>query len=167
MAKATDPTTSEMIGKKAPAFTLPDQDGTKHKLADYKGKNVVLFFYPKDDTPGCTKESCGFTSHLKEFEKLNTVVMSISILDSASKKKFATKHGLEHVLLSDEDQSVVEKYGVWKEKSMYGKKFMGVNRETFVIDADGKIIAHWEKAKGSEDHPAEVLEWLKEGVVNS
>lgn len=161
MAKAAEPQ-SEMIGKKAPAFTLPDQDGKKHKLSDYKGKNVVLFFYPKDDTPGCTKESCGFTASLKQFEKLNAVVMSISILDSASKKKFAEKHGLQHVLLSDEDHQVIAKYGVWKEKSMYGKKYMGVNRETFVIGPDGKIIAHWEKAKGNEEHPKEVLAWLKD-----
>ncbi len=162
MPKAPDPTTSEMIGKKAPAFTLPDQEGKKHKLADYKGKNVVLFFYPKDDTPGCTKESCAFTNLKPKFEKLNTVVMSISILDSASKAKFAEKHGLSHLLLADEDRSIVEKYGVWKEKNMYGKKYMGVSRETFVIDESGKIIAHWEKAKGNEEHPQEVLDWLKE-----
>jgi len=162
MPKATDPTTSEMIGKKAPAFTLPDQDGNKHKLSDYKGKNVVIFFYPKDDTPGCTKESCGFSASLKQFEKLNTVVMSISILDSASKKKFADKHKLQHILLADEDHKTGEKYGVWKEKSLYGKKYLGINRETFVIDESGKIVAHWEKAKGNEDHPKEVLEWLKE-----
>ena len=164
MAKATDPTISEMIGKKAPAFTLPDQDGEKHQLADYKGKNVVLFFYPKDDTPGCTKESCGFTAHLKDFEKNDAVVMSVSIQDSAAKKKFAEKHQLQHVLLADEDSKVAEKYGVWQEKSMYGKKFMGINRETFVIDPDGKIAAHWPKAKGNEDHPAEVLAWLKENA---
>lgn len=88
--------------------------------------------------------------------------MSVSIMDSASKAKFAKKHGLSHVLLSDEDNVVAEKYGVWKEKSMYGKKFMGVNRETFVIGPDGIIAMHWPKAKGSEEHPAEVLGWLKE-----
>ena len=163
MPKAADPTTSDLVGKKAPAFTLPDQEGTKHKLSDYKGKNVVLFFYPKDDTPGCTKESCGFTAHLKDFESENAVVMSISIMDSASKAKFANKHGLQHILLADEDNKIAEKYGVWKEKSMYGKTYMGVSRETFVIDADGKIAAHWEKAKGNADHPAEVLAWLKSG----
>ncbi len=161
MPKAPEPTSSEMIGKKAPTFTLPDQEGKKHKLSDYKGKNVVLFFYPKDDTPGCTAESCGFTANLKQFEKLNTVVMSISILDSKSKAKFAAKHGLQHILLSDEDKTVLEKYGVWVEKSMYGKKYMGVSRETFVINPDGKIVAHWPKAKGSADHPTEVLDWLK------
>ncbi len=162
MAKnASEETPSQMIGKKAPAFSLPDQDGKTHTLADYKGKNIVLFFYPKDDTPGCTKESCGFTASLKEFEALNTVVMSISIMDSASKAKFAKKHGLAHILLADVDNAVCEKYGVWAEKSMYGKTYLGVSRETFVIDPNGKIAAHWPKAKGSEEHPAEVLAWLK------
>ena len=161
MAKKASETPSEMIGKKAPAFSLPDQDGKTHKLADYKGKNVVLFFYPKDDTPGCTKESCAFTNLKPEFEALNTVVMSISILDAASKSKFAKKHNLAHVLLADEDNKVCEAYGVWKEKSMYGKTYMGVSRETFVIGPDQKIIAHWPDAKGNEEHPAEVLAWLK------
>jgi len=121
----------------------------------------VYFVTLQLGTPGCTKESCGFTASLKQFEKLNAVVMSVSILDSASKKKFATKHGLQHILLSDEDTSVGMKYGVWVEKSMYGKKYMGISRETFVIDPEGKIAAHWPKAAGSESHPAEVLEWLK------
>lgn len=161
MAKKTEETPSKFIGKPAPAFILPDQDGKLHKLSDYKGRNVVLFFYPKDSTPGCTKESCGFTAHLKDFEKLNAVVMSISILDSKSKAKFARKHGLEHVLLADEDHAVCEKYGVWGEKKFMGKTFMGISRETFVISPDGKIAMHWPKAKGSEDHPAEVLEWLE------
>ena len=160
MANASEPQ-SDMIGKKAPAFSLPDQDGKTHKLSDYKGRNVVIFFYPKDDTPGCTKESCGFTSHLAEFDKLNTVVMSISILDSASKAKFAKKHKLAHILLADEDHAVCEKFGVWGEKSFMGKKYMGVGRETFVIGPDGKIVMHWPKASGSAEHPAEVLEWLR------
>lgn len=125
-------------------------------------RQVICFVTLQLGTPGCTKESCGFTAHLKDFEKLNAVVMSISILDPKSKKKFADKHGLQHILLSDEDSAVAEKYGVWQEKSMYGKKFMGISRETFVIDPQGKIAAHWPKAKGSEDHPAEVLEWLRE-----
>jgi len=161
MAKASE-APSEMIGKPAPAFSLPDQEGKTHNLADYKGRHVVLFFYPKDDTPGCTKESCGFSNLLPEFEKQNVVVLSVSILDADSKAKFAAKHGLQHVLLSDEDHAVAEKYGVWQEKSMYGKTFMGINRETFVIGPDQTIVAHWPKAKGSEDHPAEVLEWLQE-----
>ena len=161
MAPASE-TPSDKIGTKAPAFALPDQDGKTHKLADYKGKNVVIFFYPKDDTPGCTKESCGFTASLSEFEKLNTVVISISILDSASKAKFAKKHKLAHILLADEDHAVCEQFGVWGEKSFMGKKYMGVSRETFVIGPDGKIAMHWPKASGSAEHPAEVLAWLKE-----
>jgi peroxiredoxin Q/BCP len=160
MAKETE-THSEMIGKKAPAFNLPDQDGKKHKLSDYKGKWVVLYGYPKDDTPGCSAESCGFRDSTTQFEKLGAVVLGISILDSASKKKFADKFSLNFPLLADEDNSVVQKYGMWKEKSMYGKTYMGVNRETFVIDPNGKIAMHWPKAKGSEEHSQEVLAWLK------
>ena len=163
--KTTDDTYSDMIGKKAPAFSLPDQDGKRRKLSEFKGKNVVLFFYPKDDTPGCTKESCGFTASLKDFEKLNAVVVSISVLDPKSKSKFAAKHGLQHILLSDEDGAVCAQYGTWKEKSMYGKTYMGVSRETFVIGPDGKIAMHWPKAAGSEEHPAEVLAWLKANAV--
>jgi len=163
MAKKTEKP-SEMIGKKAPEFNLPDQDGKTHKLSDYKGKWVVLYGYPKDSTPGCTAESCGFRDTNTEFAQLNAVVLGISILDSKSKKKFAEKLSLNFPLLADEDSAVVEKYGMWKEKNMYGKKFMGVNRETFVIDPDGKIAMHWPKAKGNEAHPAEVLAWLKERV---
>jgi peroxiredoxin Q/BCP len=162
MSKATDPAASGMIGKKAPAFSLPDQNGKTHKLSDYAGKWVVLFWYPKDDTPGCTKESCGFRDLSKDFAKLGAVVLSASMLDVKSKKKFADKFSLNYPLLADEDNKVAEKYGVWKEKSMYGKTYMGISRETFVIGPDGKIAMHWPKAAGSEEHPAEVLAWLKE-----
>lgn len=162
MAKKTSDTPSEMLGKKAPAFTLPDQDGKKHKLSDYKGKWVVLYWYPKDSTPGCSKQSCGFRDNVSAFEKVGAVVLGASILDSASKAKFAEKFDLNFPLLADEDNAVAEKYGVWKEKSMYGKKFMGINRETFIISPDGKIVAHWEKVKGNEAHSEEVLSWLKE-----
>ena len=113
-------------------------------------------------TPGCTKEACGFRVHSAEFEKMGVQVFGVSILDSASKKKFADKHSLNYPLLADEDNAIAEKYGVWKEKNMYGKKFFGINRETFVIDPDGKIAMHWPKAKGAEEHSQEVLEWLKE-----
>ncbi|MBX3728497.1 MAG: thioredoxin-dependent thiol peroxidase [Candidatus Sumerlaeia bacterium] len=151
-----------MIGKKAPAFALPDQDGKIHKLSDYKGKWLVLFAYPKDLTPGCSAESCGFRDTNAEFEKLGAVVLGISILDSKSKKKFAEKLGLNFPLLADEDMKVLEEYGLWQEKSMYGKKYMGVSRETFVINPEGKFAMHWPNAKGSEAHSAEVLAWLKE-----
>ncbi|MDK2973336.1 MAG: thioredoxin-dependent peroxiredoxin [Candidatus Sumerlaeota bacterium] len=163
MAKASEKP-SEMIGKKAPAFALPDQDAKTHKLADYKGKWVVLYWYPKDSTPGCSAESCGFRDTSAEFAKLNAVVLGISILDSKSKKKFAEKFGLNFPLLADEDHAVAEKYGVWVEKSMYGKKYMGLSRETFIIDPDGRIAMHWAKAKGSETHSTEVLDWLRQNA---
>jgi peroxiredoxin Q/BCP len=162
MAKKASETPSQMIGKKAPAFSLPDQDGKIHKLSDYKGRWVVLYGYPKDSTPGCSAQSCGFRDTKAEFEKLGAVVLGISILDSKSKKKFAEKFSLNFPLLADEDNAVVEKYGMWKEKSMYGKTYMGVSRETFVIDPEGKIAMHWPKAKGSEEHSVEVLAWLKD-----
>lgn len=154
-------TPSDMIGKQAPDFALPDQDGKTHKLADYKGKWVVLFWYPKDDTPGCTKESCGFRDLAKEFASVGAVVLGASILDVKSKRKFADKFSLNYPILADEDNAVAEKYGVWVEKSMYGRTYMGISRETFIIAPDGKIAMHWPKAAGSEDRSAEVLAWLK------
>lgn len=160
--KTTEETPSDMIGKKAPTFSLPDQDGKIHTLSDYKGKWVVLYAYPKDSTPGCSAQSCGFRDTTAEFTKLGAVVLGISILDSKSKKKFSEKFSLNFPLLADEDNKVCEAYGIWKQKSMYGKTYMGVSRETFVIDPDGKIVAHWPKAAGSEDHAPEVLAKLKE-----
>lgn len=165
MAKKTsEESPSEMIGKKAPAFSLPDQDGMVHKLSEYKGKYVVLYWYPKDSTSGCTAQGCGFRDARKDYEKLDVVVLGASILDVKSKLKFAQKHSFNFPLLADEDHAVAEKYGVWKEKSMYGKKYMGVSRETFIIGPDGKIVMHWPKAAGSEEHSQEVLAWLKEHV---
>lgn len=165
MAKKTSAEpTSPMTDKKAPAFTLPDQEGNKHKLSDYKGKYVVLYWYPKDNTPGCTKESCGFRDLKAEFDKLDVTVFSASILDSKSKAKFAEKHSLNYPLLADEDHAIAEKYGLWIEKKNYGKTYWGINRETFIIDPDGKIAAHWPKAKGNEAHSEEVLEWIKENA---
>lgn len=161
MGKKIEETPSRMIGERAPAFALPDQDGIVHKLSDYKGRHVVLYWYPKDDTPGCTAESCGFRDNLTEYGKLNTAVLGISMLNPKSKAKFAAKHSLTFPLLSDEDSAVATAYGVWVQKSMYGKTYMGISRETFVIGPDGEIAAHWPKAKGSEGHAAEVLEWLR------
>ncbi|MDX2177553.1 MAG: thioredoxin-dependent thiol peroxidase [Candidatus Sumerlaeia bacterium] len=161
MAKKPEEASSDMLGKKAPAFSLPDQNGKAHKLADYKSRYVVLFWYPKDDTPGCTKEACGFRDRTAEFAELGAVVLGASMLDVKSKAKFAKKHGLAFPILADEDNKVAEAYGVWKEKSMYGKTYMGISRETFLIGPDGKIAAHWPKASGSEDHSAEVLEALR------
>ncbi len=143
-------------GKKAPAFTLTDQSGKRHRLADYAGRPVVLFFYPKDDTPGCTKEACGFQASLPGFKKGKAVVLGISILDGASKAKFAQKHGLAFPLLADEDHAVAEKYGVWQEKSLYGRKFMGIARTTYLIAPDGKVAKRWDKVK-VDAHADEVL----------
>jgi peroxiredoxin Q/BCP len=143
-------------GKKAPAFSLPDQLGTKHALADYAGQPVVLYFYPKDDTPGCTKESCAFQDNLPKFKKSKAAVLGVSVLNSASKAKFAAKYGLTFPLLADEDHAVMEKYGVWQEKSMYGKKYMGVARTTYLVGPDGKVARRWDGVK-VDGHAEEVL----------
>jgi thioredoxin-dependent peroxiredoxin len=143
-------------GKKAPAFSLPDQEGTKHSLTDYAGRPVVLYFYPKDDTPGCTKESCAFQDNLPKFKKSKAAVLGVSVLNSASKAKFANKYGLTFPLLADEDHAVMEKYGVWQEKSMYGKKYMGVARTTYLIGPDGKVVKRWDGVK-VDGHAEDVL----------
>jgi peroxiredoxin Q/BCP len=164
MASKVSDTSSEWIGKKAPTFSLSDQDGKRHKLSENKGNWVVLYWYPKDSTPGCSKQACGFRDNTQEFAKLGIKVYGASMLDVSSKAKFAKKFELQFPLLADEDHSVAEKYGVWQEKSMYGKKYMGINRETFVVDPNGKIAAHWQKAKGNEAHSEEVLNWIKENI---
>jgi peroxiredoxin Q/BCP len=143
-------------GKKAPVFSLPDQDGKVHSLADYAGQPVVIYFYPKDDTPGCTRESCAFQDNLPKFKKSKAVVLGMSMLDAKSKAKFARKYDLTFPLLADEDHSVMEKYGVWQEKSMYGRKYMGVARTTYLIGADGKIVKRWDAVK-VDGHAEEVL----------
>src|SRR5262249_47248722 len=135
------------VGKKAPAFSLPDQQGKTHSLKDYAGKPLVLYFYPKDDTPGCTKEACNFQSALPNFKKVGAPVLGVSVLDSASKAKFADKYELTFPLLADEDHAVADKYGAWQERSMYGRKFMGVARITYLIDADGKVAKRWDTVK--------------------
>ena len=135
-------------GKKAPAFTLKDQHGNTHRLSDYAGQPVVLYFYPKDDTPGCTQESCDFQARLPTFKRSKkAVVLGVSILDEKSKAKFATKHGLTFPLLADADHDVAEKYGVWQEKSRYGRKFMGIVRTTYLIGPDGKVAQRWDNVK--------------------
>ena len=143
-------------GKKAPAFALKDQHGKTHRLADYAGRPVILYFYPKDDTPGCTTEACAFQSNLPKFKTSKAVVLGVSILDEASKAKFADKFDLTFPLLADADHAVAEKYGVWQEKSMYGRKFMGNARTTFLIGADGRIAKRWENVKVN-GHAEEVL----------
>src|ERR1043165_1619238 len=126
-------------GQRAPAFSLNDQNGKTHKLSDYAGKPVVLYFYPKDDTPGCTKESCEFRDNLPKFKASKAAVFGVSILDEASKAKFAAKFNLTFPLLADADHAVAEKYGVWQEKSLYGRKFMGIVGTTYLIGPGGKV----------------------------
>ena len=147
-------------GRKAPAFTLKDQAGVTHKLSQYAGRPVVLYFYPKDDTPGCTAESCDFQTRLPRFVTAgNAAVLGVSILDEKSKAKFATKHGLTFPLLADPDHEVAEKYGVWQEKMRYGRKYMGIVRTTYLIDAEGKVAKRWDKVS-VDGHADEVLSAL-------
>ncbi len=134
-------------GKKAPAFALKDQHGETHRLSDYAGRPVILYFYPKDDTPGCTQESCEFQALLPTFKPAKAVVLGVSILDEKSKAKFATKHGLTFPLLADADHEVAEKYGVWQQKMRYGRKYMGIVRTTYLIGPDGKVAQRWDNVK--------------------
>jgi peroxiredoxin Q/BCP len=149
------------VGKKAPAVSLKDQDGKKVSLNDFKGKNIVLYFYPKDNTSGCTREACNFRDDFPYFKKLKAVILGISPDSIESHKKFADKFDLPFRLLSDEKKQVLEKFGVWKEKSMYGRKYMGVERATFIIDNTGKVRKIFRKVKVA-DHNKEVMEALKE-----
>jgi peroxiredoxin Q/BCP len=144
------------VGAKAPAFSLQDQSGTTISLSGLQGKTVVLYFYPKDDTPGCTTEACSFRDEYAEFKKRGVVVLGVSPDDAESHGKFAEKFSLQFPLLADEGHKIAEAYGVWVEKSMYGKKYMGVERSTFVIDGHGKLAAIYRKVKAGE-HVAEVL----------
>ena len=154
------PATSDLkVGQKAPDFTVMDDQGEKVKLADLKGKKVVLYFYPKDDTPGCTKEACAFRDGIDKIKKRGAVVLGVSADSVESHKKFKSKFDLNFPLLADSDKKMVEAYGVWKEKSMYGKKYMGIERTTFVIDENGKITHIFPKVK-VDQHYDEVLEAL-------
>ena len=141
----------------APAFTLEDQDGVSHSLKDSRGKCVVLYFYPKDDTSGCTKQACQFRDAMPQFGKLDAVVLGVSPQDVKSKAKFAGKHDLNFPVLADLDAKVCQKYGVWQEKSMYGKKYMGVVRTTYLIGPNGKVLHRWDKVK-VPGHEEAVLE---------
>ena len=143
-------------GKKAPPFSLKDQAGKTHSLKDYAGRPVVLYFYPKDDTPGCTTEACNFRDALPDFSKINATILGVSVLDTSSKAKFAAKHELNFPLLADDDHAVADKYGAWQEKSMYGRKYMGIARITDLIDGDGKVARRWDKVSVGT-HADEVL----------
>ncbi|WP_428390113.1 thioredoxin-dependent thiol peroxidase [Mucisphaera sp.] len=148
-------------GKKAPALTLRDESGKAHKLSDYAGKWVVLYFYPKDDTSGCTKQACQFRDGLPAFKKSKAVILGVSPDDETSHTKFIAKHDLNFPLLADPDASICAKYGVWQEKSMYGKKYMGVVRTTYLINPEGKVAERWDKVK-VPGHADEVLAKLKD-----
>jgi peroxiredoxin Q/BCP len=150
-------------GKSAPLFTLKDADGNKVALKDLRGRNVIVYFYPRDDTPGCTKEACGFRDLDAVIAKTDAVVLGISPDSEASHAKFAAKYGLPFTLLSDPDRKVMEKYGAYGEKMMYGKKTMGVIRSTVWVGPNGKVIKHWRKVAKAADHPAKVLEALQAG----
>ncbi|MGH7785781.1 MAG: thioredoxin-dependent thiol peroxidase [Candidatus Binatia bacterium] len=148
-------------GKAAPAFTLPDAEGKKVSLKDFAGKDVILYFYPRDDTPGCTKEACGFRDDWKRLQKLGVVVLGVSGDTAASHQKFIAKYKLPFPLLSDPDKKVMEKYGAYGEKMMYGKKVTGVIRSTVWIGKDGKVKKHWARIASAELHPAKVLQALQ------
>ena len=144
-------------GNKAPAFTLADADGKKVSLSSFAGSKVVVYFYPRDDTPGCTKEACQFNDALSQFEGLGIPVIGISPDKQAAHVKFRDKYGLQFPLLSDPDHTVMEKYGAWGEKTMYGKVTTGVIRSTFLVDEKGKIARAWYHVK-ADGHAAKVLE---------
>ena len=149
------------VGDKAPDFTLPSDGGGSISLSGLKGKTVVLYFYPKDDTPGCTKEACGFRDSLPDFTGIDAVVIGVSKDSVAKHDKFKAKYELPFPLVSDEDGSVCAAYGTWVEKSMYGRKYMGIDRATFLIDTGGKIAAIWRKVK-VPGHVEEVLAAARE-----
>jgi len=153
---------ANLEGKKAPAFILQGNDGKTHSLEDYKGKTVVLYFYPKDDTPGCTKEACGFRDLGASLKKAGTVVLGVSKDGIDSHSKFAAKYKLPFTLLSDPKTEVMKKYGAFGKKLMYGKTVEGTIRSTVIIGPKGEVIKHWPTVKKAEAHPKEVLAFLKE-----
>mgnify|MGYP006255243699 FL=1 len=148
-------------GKKAPAFTLHADDGSKVKLSELKGNPVVLYFYPRDDTPGCTKEACAFRDRQDEIKALGAQVFGISPDTVESHVKFRDKFSLNFPLLADPDHAMADKYGAWREKNMYGKKSMGIQRSTYLIDADGKVAKLWKRVK-VDGHDQQVIDALNE-----
>ena len=144
------------VGTKAPDFTLPDQNGNMHSLSEYRGKKVILYFYPKDNTPGCTKQACGFAELYPQFTEKGAVVLGISKDSVASHKKFEEKYGLPFTLLADPELVAIQAYDVWQEKKNYGKTYMGVVRSTYLIDENGKIVKAFDKVKAA-DNPEQML----------
>jgi peroxiredoxin Q/BCP len=143
-------------GQPAPPFALNDQEGRLHRLSDYAGRPVVLYFYPKDDTPGCTAEACSFRDNLPRFAGSKAAVLGVSILDAESKARFAAKYSVNFPLLADEDHAVADQYGVWQEKRNYGKAYMGIVRTTYLIGPDGRVARRWDHVK-VDGHTDEVL----------
>jgi peroxiredoxin Q/BCP len=148
-------------GRRAPDFSLPDAAGRRVSLAEFKGKHVIVYFYPKDDTPGCTKEACGFRDHWKELQKAGVVVLGVSADSAASHEKFAAKYGLPFPLLSDPERKVMTAWGAYGDKVMYGKKTRGVIRSTVWIGPDGTVRKHWARVADAAKHPAQVLEAIR------
>ncbi len=149
-------------GKAALPFTLPDADGGEVSLADFRGKDVILYFYPRDDTPGCTKEACGFRDLQGETGKLGAVVMGVSPDSPESHRRFAGKFGLPFALLADPEKRVLRGYGAWGKKVLYGRESLGVIRSTVWIGPDGRVVRHWKRIKDAAAHPAEVLQAMRE-----
>lgn len=151
-------------GQLAPDFSLPASNGENVKLSDFRGKNVVLYFYPKDMTPGCTTEACDFRDRHQDFSDLNTVVLGVSPDPISRHEKFIEKHGLPFLLLADEENEAAQAFDVWKLKKNFGKEYMGIERSTFIIDVDGKVAKEWRKVK-VKDHINEVFQFIKENLI--
>ncbi len=148
-------------GKKAPGFSLANQDGERVSLSDYAGKHVIVYFYPRDETPGCTKEACGFRDLWSEIEAAGAVVLGVSPDSSASHRRFIDNHSLPFTLLADPEKELMQAYGAWGEKKMYGKTVTGTIRSTVWIGPDGNVVRHWRRVPKAADHPAKVLEALQ------
>ena len=148
-------------GDLAPEIALPDETGTVHRLADQRGRWTIVYFYPKDDTPGCTKEACAFRDALPAFKKGKAAVLGVSVLDTASKAKFARKHKLNFPLLADPEHEVADRFGAWQKKSLYGRTYMGVARMTYLIGPDGKVVRRWDNVK-VDGHAADALRAVDE-----
>ncbi len=161
MAKTKTISESKFIGKKLPSFKIKDQHGEIKSQKDFEGSYVLMYFYPKDSTPGCTTEACQFRDNQKTLTKLNLVVVGVSADDEVSHKKFSDKYNLPFTLLADTERKLIEFFELWVEKSMYGKKYMGIQRDSFLISPEGKVLKHYVKVK-PETHVDEVIEDLKD-----
>lgn len=155
------------VNQPAPDFALTDSDGNPHTLATFAGSHLVLFFYPKDDTPGCTKEACGFRDRQADFSDLDVVIVGVSPDGPAAHAKFTTKYGLPFTLLCDPKKETMAAYGAWGEKMLYGKKKVGVIRSTVWIGPDGLVRKHWRRVPKAADHPQKVLEAIRKDLVTS